>query len=1106
LAKPVSVLGISISGADAGNYNLLNTTASTTADITKALLTINAVHDSRQYNGTTSSTGTPSVSGTLYGTDSVSPLSQAFLSKNVLGTNGSTLTPIFTVNDGNGGNNYAVTVHTATGTITAAPLTINAVTDSRPYNGTTSSTGTPSVIGTIYGTDTISPLSQSFSSKHVLGVNASTLVPSFTINDGDGGADYNVTVHNASGTITAANLTPALTNSPITKAYNGTNAAPLGFIPAYSFTGLVSGDTGATLTNTGATYNSAHVASATTLTVTGLVLTGITGIDGSLVSDYHLSPTSVSHAASITAATLTPTLTNSPITKVYNGTNAAPAGFSPTYNITGFITGDTAATLSNTGATYNSAHVATANLLTVTGLAITGITGSHGSVASDYTLSPTSVSAPATITAKTLTPSLTNSPITKVYDGTNSAPAGFVPNYNITGLVTGDTAATLSSTGATFNSSHVASANTLTVTGLAITGISGSNGSVASDYNLTPTSVSRSATITAANLTPTLTNSPITKVYNGTNAAPLGFIPTYSFAGLVSGDTSATLNNTGATYNSAHVASATTLTVNGLSLAGITGSNGSLTSDYHLTPTSVSAAASITAKTLTPALTNSPITKVYNGTNAAPAGFVPTYNFTGLVAGDSSATLSNTGATYNSAHVATANLLTVTGLAITGISGSNGSIASDYSLNPTIVSAAASITAKALTPSLTNSPITKVYDGTNSAPAGFIPNYNITGLVTGDTAATLSNTGITYNSVHVATANLLTVSGLAITGISGSNGSLASDYSLNPTSVSRSATITAATLTPTLSNSPITKVYNDTLGAPAGFTPAYSFTGLVPGDTTATLSNTGSSYNSDNVATATTLTVTGLALTGITGSHGSLITDYHLSPTSVSAAASITPASLSITATGPSKTYGQALTAGQSTTNFTTTSMPGGESISSVFLTPDAAGLNASTPAGSPYTVTPSAPVAGAGGFIASNYNITYNAFHGTVAKANLTISADDVIKVFNVLANITGFYSVSGLVNGDTVSSVALSSAGTAQSAPKSGSPYTITASGALGTGLSNYNITYVPGQLFVVPSLTSSTISADLSFLESIELNESMDVPVGLISSSGTTFIPQL
>ena len=45
-AKAVSVGGISISGADAGNYNLKNTTATTTANITKAPLTVTADNQS----------------------------------------------------------------------------------------------------------------------------------------------------------------------------------------------------------------------------------------------------------------------------------------------------------------------------------------------------------------------------------------------------------------------------------------------------------------------------------------------------------------------------------------------------------------------------------------------------------------------------------------------------------------------------------------------------------------------------------------------------------------------------------------------------------------------------------------------------------------------------------------------------------------------------------------------------------------------------------------------------------------------------------------------------------------------------------------------------
>jgi hypothetical protein len=43
-----------------------------------------------------------------------------------------------------------------------------------------------------------------------------------------------------------------------------------------------------------------------------------------------------------------------------------------------------------------------------------------------------------------------------------------------------------------------------------------------------------------------------------------------------------------------------------------------------------------------------------------------------LIANDSAAALSDTGSAYNDAHVVAANKVTVSGLAITGITGSNG--------------------------------------------------------------------------------------------------------------------------------------------------------------------------------------------------------------------------------------------------------------------------------------------------------------------------------------------------------------------------------------------------------------------------------------------------
>jgi hypothetical protein len=68
-AKAVSVNGISISGADAANYTV-NTTASTTANITPRALTLTAATNTKTYDGTTSATATPTVTG-LQGSDSV---------------------------------------------------------------------------------------------------------------------------------------------------------------------------------------------------------------------------------------------------------------------------------------------------------------------------------------------------------------------------------------------------------------------------------------------------------------------------------------------------------------------------------------------------------------------------------------------------------------------------------------------------------------------------------------------------------------------------------------------------------------------------------------------------------------------------------------------------------------------------------------------------------------------------------------------------------------------------------------------------------------------------------------------------------------------------
>jgi hypothetical protein len=57
VGKAVGVNGIALGGTDAGNYTLLNTTASTTASITPKALTVTANSDSKLYDGSAYSGG-----------------------------------------------------------------------------------------------------------------------------------------------------------------------------------------------------------------------------------------------------------------------------------------------------------------------------------------------------------------------------------------------------------------------------------------------------------------------------------------------------------------------------------------------------------------------------------------------------------------------------------------------------------------------------------------------------------------------------------------------------------------------------------------------------------------------------------------------------------------------------------------------------------------------------------------------------------------------------------------------------------------------------------------------------------------------------------------
>jgi hypothetical protein len=147
-----------------------------------------------------------------------------------------------------------------------------------------------------------------------------------------------------------------------------------------------------------------------------------------------------------------------------------------------------------------------------------------------------------------------------------------------------------------------------------------------------------------------------------------------------------------------------------------------------------------------------------------------------------------------------------------------------------------------------------------------------------------------------------------------------------------------------------------------------------------------------------------------------------------------------------------------------------GDSVSSVTLTSAGAAATASV-AGSPYAIVASAAVGSGLG----NYLIGYVNGALTVTQKALTVTANSTSKTYGQTVTFAGSeFTTSGLVNGDSVSSVTLTSAGAAATANVAGSPYAIVASAAVGSGLGNYLIGYVNGVLTVTPKALTVTANS--------------------------------
>jgi hypothetical protein len=435
--------------------------------------------------------------------------------------------------------------------------------------------------------------------------------------------------------------------------------------------------------------------------------------------------------------------------------------------------------------------------------------------------------------------------------------------------------------------------------------------------------------------------------------------------------------------------------------------------------------------TVTPAaltITANDASKTYGHTKTFAA---TAFTTTGLVNGDTvtsvtenSAGAAATATVAGSPYSIVASAAAGTGLANYAISYVNGTL----TINP----AALAITANNAS---------KIYGQTETFASTA---FTASGLVNGDTVSS-----VTATSPGTATTAPVSGSPYAITP-SAAVGTGLGNYTI--TYANGTLTVNPASLTITANNA--SKTYGQTVTF-AGAT--FTTTGLVNGDAISSVTET--STGSGAMAGIGSYPIVPSGATFSSGLSSNYVITY------ANGSFAVNPAPLTITANSASKTYGQAKTfAG---TVFTTAGLLNGDTVTSVTETSAGAAATALV-LGSPYSIIPGSAV----GTGLGNYTITYANGTLTVTPAALTITANSTVKTYGQTVTFPGTaFTTTGLVNGDTVSRVTETSSGSAATAPVSGSPYAITPSAAVGSGLVNYTIHYVTGTLAVNPAALTIT-----------------------------------
>lgn len=520
--SPYDIVPSNAQGIGLNNYTINYTKGNLT--VTKKNLTATITADDKPYDGNNTASISNCSLNSLVNGDGVTCAASGgtFINGNA-GTGIIVSASVDLVGDS---GNYTVTSPVTTAAnITALPITVTAVTDTKVYDGTTAAsaaTVVPTITGSLVDGD-VANFTQSFADRNV--GTTKTLIPAGTVNDKNGGNNYAVTfVNNTNGVIKAKDLTVSATG--VDKPYDGTMAATVTLTD-----NRISGDVFTDI-YTGAVFSDSGVGDGKTVSVSGI------SISGTDAGNYNFTNTSAATTANITPATLT--ITANSTSKVY-GVLATFGGSEFTHSALFGSDDVTSVTLTSAGMdatapVLGSPYTIAASNAVGTGLSNYTITYKNGNLTVNPKVLLGTISMPG-----------------KVYDGTLTA-NGTVCSVTDGGVINGDKV-NCDVSNANFNTKNAG--NDLVTASLVLSGENASN------YSINPT-----ATVSAAisQLAITVTAQPNIKIYDGTTNASA--VPTVS-PNVAPGDTANFIE----TYDNANVGIAKTLLASGSVSDGNSGHN-----------------------------------------------------------------------------------------------------------------------------------------------------------------------------------------------------------------------------------------------------------------------------------------------------------------------------------------------------------------------------------------------------------------------------------------------------------------------------------------------------------------------------------------------------